>query len=217
MRVIGLALGFLLTCSILSAASFAINGSGSWSCGFYPGGTGYGADDHLNFTSKDAQGNPITGTLDWGNQHASPPCVQGLQPFSGAINNPLDEAAISGSYTYLGQSYSTIPASAPLSACVQPGCSISVNSDQGGDISLTLGYLTPNGTAFLDLFGTAGFTSSNFGTEAINLGGNTFQSLYSNGTFVVPAAVPEPAAWALMACGAVFLVSIARRKHKIRI
>ena len=74
-------------------------------------------------------------------------------------------------------------------------------------MSLTLGYLTSSGTAFLDLFGMAGFTSSNFGTDIV--GGVPYT--HSNGTFVVPA-VPEPAEWSLLGCGALILVAMVRRK-----
>jgi hypothetical protein len=116
--------------------------------------------------------------------------------------------AIGGSYTYLGQTYTTIPAGEPLSACPQSGCSISVSSDQTGDISLTLGYLTSSGTAFLDLFGTAIFASSNFGTQTNQFG--TY--FYSNGTFDL---VPEPAEWSLIACGVLTVLALTRRSRKI--
>ena len=174
----------------------------------YPGPTGYGTDEHLSFTSQDAQGQPITGTLDWGNAHASPPCVPGLQPFSGMIGGPFAQDAISGSYTYLGQTYTTIPAGIPLSACIQPACSISLTSTESGNISITLGYLTSSGTAFLDLFGSAVLTSSSFGTNTF--GGNTY--LFSQGTF---ALVPEPAALSLIACGTLLLFALVRRRNKL--
>lgn len=209
-KVIGLALPLLLMCGALSASPFQMLGSGGWGCGFYPGPTGYGTDETLAFTSQDAQGNPISGHIDWGNAHASPPCVPGLQPFAGMVGGPFTQDAISGSYTYLGTTYSTIPANSPLSACIQPGCSISVTSTESGNISLILGYLTSSGTAFLDLFGTATFTSSQFGTNTF--GGNTY--FFSQGAF---ALVPEPAEWSLIACGALMLVASVRRKYKIRL
>jgi hypothetical protein len=195
--------------SALRASPFQMIGSGDWGCGFYPGPTGYGTDEELSFTTQDAQRNPISGQIGWGNPHASPPCVPGLQPFSDTVG-ALMPAAISGSYTYSGHTYSTIPASSPLSPCIQPGCSISITSEEKREHFPHIGYLTPSGTAFLDLYGTAVFTSSSFGMNTF--GGNTY--FFSQGAF---ALVPEPAEWSLIAFGALTLFVSAGRKHKARI
>lgn len=191
-----------VSCNLLHASTLPIIGTGGWGCGFYPpGDTGYGTTEDLSFTSQDTQGNPITAYISFGIGHASPPCVPGLQPFSGTVALLVYDE-IYGQYTYLGQTYQTVGAGQD-GVCFQQGCYISVTASEAGNISISLGYLSaPGTTSYLDLAGTAYIMSSNFGTQPVSRGGVPFNSLYSFGTF---STVPEPAEWSLLICGALLL------------
>lgn len=130
-----------------------------------------------------------------------------MQAFADTVNL-VEAGAISGSYSYLGQTYNTIIASETTSVCAQPGCYLSVSSGQSGDILLTLGYESSSGVQYLNLSGTAEITSSGFGQ-------NTFDSAtyyYSNGTFVV-GSVPEPPAAAFLSGGLVLVIALTRHRR----
>lgn len=204
---------FLLLSPHLSAAPLYINGSGSWECGFYPGGTGYGSGTSLSFTSQDAQGNPISGSIDWGNAHSSPQCTPGLQPFQGTLPGGAADGPLAGTWSYLGQTYSTTPVSLITAICAQPGCYLSISADQS-EIAITLGYESSSGPAYLDLVGNPTITSSSFGQQPITFGPNYLGLYYySNGTFT--AGAPEPANWSLFLL-AVALLLITRKHSRKR-
>ncbi len=204
----GLFVGVLLLVpGCASASTLQLNGSASWDCGFYPGSTGYGAGTMLTFTSVDLQGNPVSGRLDWGMPHTSPVCTPGLQVFQDTLV-PGGAGALYGSWSYLGENYSTTPVSTTNSACIQRGCYLSVSVDGNDNLAVTLGFETSAGLSYLQLGGTASVTSSSFGQQPITLNGvYEGEFYYSYGTFTV-GNVPEPAAWSLFVLGACLLFTI---------